>query len=541
VALAVAAELGSELRDGAAFVDLSALHDPSLVGTTIAESLGVHEGGRPVLEALLDHLRPRSLLLVLDNFEQLLPAAPAIGELLAGAPRLLVLATSRAPLHLRAEHEYPVPPFELPDPAAPFERLTASDAVRLFAQHARAVDSAFELTEESARAVAAICAKVDGLPLAIELAAGRTRLLPPVALATRLGRALDLLTEGPRDLGPRQQTMRATLDWSYRTLEGEEQRILGRLAVFAGAASLSAAEVVCDASLDSLGRLVDVSLVRRVTGLAGEPRFAMLDTIREYALDRLEQSGEADEYRRRHCSHFLDVAEDVARSLQESVEEGVFERLEIDHDNLRAALDWASDVGDVELETRLAIALSHFWRVRGHLSEGRAYFERVLAHVEDADPRTRADALVHGATFPYRQGDIDPARTWWEESLALYRSLDDVEGATRSQAELGTVAVSEGDLARARELFEDATEGFERLGQRVRLGIATANLAAVANMQRDLEASARYGAAAAALQEEIGDRDSLAITLHNLSRTTFTLGDARGAYDQLARALRVAR
>ena len=419
LALAVAEEIGSELHDGAVFIDLSAVQDPSMLGPTIAETLEVPEGEGPLVDAVAGHLRSSTMLLVLDNLEQLLPGAPFVAELLARAARLRVLATSRAALRLRAEHEYSVPPLELPDPAAAFEQLTANDAVRLFAQRARAVDPSFELTDESARHVAAICARLDGLPLAIELAAVQTKLLPPPALAARLGQALDLLT-GARDLAPRQQTLRATLDWSYRALAPEEQRVLSRLAVFAGGGSLEAVEAVCDASLESLSALVDVSLLRRVESRDGEPRFAMLETIRDFARERLAESGEERAYRRRHCEHFIAVAEHVDEVfVRGSADQAVFSGLDREHDNLRGALDWAAEAGEVELEVRLASALSHYWRIRGHLSEARRFFERAIAHSEEGDPKLRAEALVRGAVFPYRQGDLDEARRWWEEALVL--------------------------------------------------------------------------------------------------------------------------
>jgi predicted ATPase/DNA-binding SARP family transcriptional activator len=541
LALAIADELGSELDDGAAFVDLAGVQDPSLLGPTVAETLEVPEGEGPLVDAVAGHLRSTTMLLVLDNLEQLLPGVPFVAELLARTQRLRVLATSRAALRLRAEHEYPVRPFELPDPAATFEQMAANDAVRLFAQRARAVDPTFELSDESAGHVAAICARLDGLPLAIELAASRTKLLPPQALADRVGEALDLLTGGARDLAPRQQTLRATLDWSYRTLAPDEQRLLGRLAVFAGGCSLEAVEAVCDASIESLSTLVDVNLLRRVEAGDGETRFAMLETIRDFARERLAESGEEHTYRARHCEHFIALAEHADEVLLRGpVDQALFGGLDREHDNLRGALDWAAEAGEVELEVRLTSALSHYWRIRGHLSEARRFFERALAHAEHGDPKLRAEALVRGAVFPYRQGDADEARRWWEEALSLFRRLDDAEVMTRCTAELGAVAVAEGDLERSRAFYEEAAEGFERLGHRVRLGIVKGNLAAIASMQGDLEAAARHGADAVALQEEIGDRDGLAMTLQNLARTTLLLGDARRAREHLERSLRLA-
>ncbi len=420
--LAVAEELSAEFRDGAIFVDLAPVSDTALLASTVAGALGVEEDERTVAEALADELRTRSVLLVLDNFEHLLEGSTLVSDLLASAPRLAVLATSRAPLHLRAEHEYPVPPLEPPsrDKAATFEDTAANDAVRLFVGRLRAVDPTFELTESSAFDVAEICRRLDGLPLAIELAAARGKLLPPAAMVPRLEQALDVLTDGARDLPQRQQTLRATLDWSYGLLSEPARVLLARLAVFSGGFAVEAVESVCaDDGVDVLTiftSLANDSLLRQVD----EGRFAMLETIREYALEQLEASGEAEELRRRHAEYFVELAEAAERELTAAGETAVHERLEREHDNFRAALSWSQRSGAGDVELTLAAALGRFWLIRGHFGEGRGWLEDALGH-DGGEPAVRAKALRGVGVLALKQRDHEQAEAFLEESLALSR------------------------------------------------------------------------------------------------------------------------
>ncbi len=502
--------------------------ETQLLGPTIAGALGISESGEPVDEALAAHLERRRMLLVLDNLEQLLPAAPQVGTLLSRAPGSAILATSRAPLRLTAEQEYLVPPLSVPAPNAPFEQLSSSDAVRLFAQRARAVDASFQITDANAPSIAAVCARLDGLPLAIELAAARTKLLPPEALAARLGSALDLAAVAP-DRPARQQTLRATLDWSCRALAEEERAALAQLSVFAGGFGLDGAEAVCGpGALEPLTTLVEVNLVRRAEAGA-DPRFAMLETIREYAGELLAASGDEAAARSSQAAYVLAVAEAAAADLAAGEGEP-FDRFARDHENVREALAWTASTGDATTEVRLAVAMSWYWAVRGHLAEGRHALEHAIEAAR-GDTRLSADALVRAGLFPYRQGDLDAARALWEEALRLYRELGNAEGITQCVAELGGVAVAEGDLAGARAAYEEAARGFEQAGNLVRLGIANGNLAAIANMQGDYEAATRFGFDAVALQEKNGDEDGLAVTLQNLSRTILRLGDSARARD----------
>jgi predicted ATPase/DNA-binding SARP family transcriptional activator len=540
VALAVAHELAPDLAGGATFVDLAPVQDPSLVGSAIAEALGVPEGARQAVDVIAERIGEGPTLLVLDNVEHLLAGAPAVSVLLGRTPALSVLATSRAPLRLQGEVEYPLPPLDPPDPAAGLEQLAENDAVRLFEQRARAVSPEFRLTEANARSVATICARLDGLPLAIELAAARTRLLPPEEMVSRIGEALDLLSGGTRDAVPRHRTLRATLDWSYEALPREERELLARLSVFAGGCSLDAVEAVCGAgSVEPLATLVESSLVRR--SRSAEARFSMLETIRAYASELLAGSAAEDDVRRLHCLHYLALTEHAADVIRDGPEdESLYEQLEREHDNLRAALDWIVAAGDLELEVRLLDALSYFWVVRGHLRESRRRFEHALLTTEDADPRLRLRTLLRAPFASFRAGDLETAEEEWVEALALARELGDLEAATYCLADLGGIAVARRDLDRARELCEEAASGLEQLGNRVRLGLVKANLGTIADMQGDFQTAVEYGTEALALQEETGDTTSLTITLYNLARPLLQLGERGRARECLRRSLELA-
>jgi predicted ATPase/DNA-binding XRE family transcriptional regulator len=397
LALQVAETLGEGYPDGVVFVDLAPLRDPGLVASTIARTLGVTEaGGRPLLETLIAQLRTRRVLLLLDTCEHLLAAAPQVGELLAACCGLTALATSRAALHLRAEHEVAVPPLALPDfaqgadPAA----LARIAAVALFVERVQAVQPAFQLTAANAPAVAEICRRLDGLPLAIELAAAYSKVLAPPALLAHLERRRLVLTGGTRDAPARQQTLRETIAWSYDLLEAAEQAFFGRLAVFVGGCTLEAAEAVCTADgalpMDAqrgLAELVDKSLLRVAEGTDGEPRFSMLDTIREYALEQLAASGRAETLRRQHAAYFLALAEAVEAQLRGPQEVRWLARLEEEHDNLRAALKWCSDQDETEKAARLAVALRWFWGdTHGPVAEGRTTCTRPVGSTSSASP-----------------------------------------------------------------------------------------------------------------------------------------------------------
>jgi predicted ATPase len=477
------------------------------------------------------------------------PDVGLVARLLAAAPRLLVLATSRTPLRLAGEHEYAVPPLAPPKPGAglSFEELAANDAVRLFAARAAAVDPEFQLDDRNAGAVAEVCARLDGLPLAIELAAARSKLLPPEAMQRRLDRALEFLVGGAQDLPGRQRTLRATLEWSHGLLSEDEAALFARLAVFAGGWTLEAAEAVCGGNeldvFETLASLVDKSLVRPLRRPTGEPRFAMLETIREYAAELLEASGEAEALRRRHCEDILARSEEGASEWLAGADahESLFRVLDQEDDNLRAALAWAKTAGEIELEVRLAVAARWYWVVQGHLDEGRRVFDGLFARTAGAPKELRTLTLVHGAIFPFRQGDIAVAAALLQESLDLYRELGDEEGIARGIAEVGSIAIAEQDLDRAAALYEEAVPLFRSQGKLSRVAASLGNLGTIAHMRGDHATAVRYYAEAIDAAREAGDEDGAAVNLHNLGRSELALGRAEQGLEALRESLAIAR
>ncbi len=549
LSLAAAAELGPELRDGAVFVDLAAVHDSALLGPALAQALGVSETGDAMEDVLAANLHDRSMLLLLDNLEQLVPHVELVSGLLAAAPRLLVLATSRTPLRLAGEHEYAVPPLAAPEPGGElsFEELVENDAVRLFAARAVAVDPEFQLDDDNATAVAEVCARLDGLPLAIELAAARSKLLPPETMRRRLDRALEFLVGGAQDLPGRQRTLRATLEWSHGLLSEDESTLFARLAVFAGGWTLEAAEAVCSEggldAFETLASLVDESLVRPLRRPTGEPRFAMLETIREYATELLEASGEVEALRRRHCEDILARTEAAVEEWYAGADphETLFRLLDQDLDNLHAALAWAATAGEIELEVRLAVGARWYWALKGHLGEARRFFDGIVARSANAPRELRALALVHGALFPFRQGDNTMAAAWLQESLDLYRELGDEEGIARAIAELGGVAIAQQDLDRAAARYEEAVPLFRNQGQTSRLAASLGNLGTIAQMRGDRTTAVGYYAEAIDASRLAGDQDGTAVNLHNLARTELSLGRLEKGLESLRESLAIGR
>jgi predicted ATPase/DNA-binding CsgD family transcriptional regulator/transcriptional regulator with XRE-family HTH domain len=468
LALQIATDLRDTFADGVFFVDLAPLSDPELVPAAIAHALGFESGAAP-LAMLMRTLRDQHALLLLDNFEQVADAAPVVAQLLAAAPHLTILATSRAPLRLTYEQEYVVGPLELP-PEQHAHALDTYAAVQLFLRRACMVQPDFALTAENGPAVAAICRRLDGLPLALELAATRVRLLSPPALFRRLDRRLALLNDGPRDLPARQQTLRATLDWSYHLLGVRERRIFARLGVFVGGATLEAIEVVCGTSersnlLQDIAVLVEHSLIRQSADAAPkgemEPRFTMLETIREYALSQLTISGEETAIRARHAAYYLELAEAAVPRLRGPEQVRWLDWLETDHDNLRAACEWYLGSGGIEEVLRLVGALHWFWDRRGYLDEGRARIEAALDTAANiADPsdsllRARAWALVGVAGLAFDQGDRAAVAAFAEESAALFRQQRDSSGLTLALLRLA-FARSAAEPQQARELLAEA-------------------------------------------------------------------------------------
>jgi predicted ATPase/DNA-binding SARP family transcriptional activator/Tfp pilus assembly protein PilF len=530
LSLAVANALEPELRDGALFVSLAPISSPELVVATIAEELEVREGGRPLAEAVIEHLRERRLLLVLDNFEQLLPAAPFVGELLAAAPRLWILATSRAPLRLAAEREYPVPPFETPDASLPFEALVKTDALRLFTARARAVDPGFELDTASAPEVARVCGRLDGLPLAIELAAARAKLLAPAEILERLGREPNLLPSGPRDAPARQRTLAATIHWSYDLLGADERVAFSRLGVFVGGCTLEAAESVCDVTLESLGSLVDNNLLRRRDG-----RFTMLETVRHFAVERLEEAG-AGGLRRRHAEWLTELAETMAERTSVGGEDATtwLDRVQPEHDNIRAALAWSLEEAP-ELALRLASSLRLFWEVRGHFSEGGRWLEEALLNADDVAPMVRIRAFSASGAIAFRLGDFERARERFESTLAQARELGDELWIARSLSDVGTVAAALEEYDDASVLLEESADLFRKLDVPARLATVLGNLGHIASQRGDYERAIEVTEEALSL--ESSHKANASVSLFNLGSHNLQAGNLERAQEWLERAI----
>jgi predicted ATPase/class 3 adenylate cyclase len=473
LAIQTAAALLDEFADGCFFVPLSPISDPPLLLSTIAQVLGVQEAGnRPMAETLNEYLGPKELLLVLDNFEQLLEAGPAVAELLERNPRLKVLVTSRAVLHVHGEHEFPVPPLALPQPGEhpSAESLGQYEAVALFIQRAQAMRPDFEVTNDNAPAVAEICAKLDGLPLAIELAAARVKFLEPDDILTRLSDRLALLRGGAKDLPTRQQTLRDAIAWSYDLLDDQERALFRSLSVFVGGWTLVAAEAVIgsDGNVDvfeDVASLVDKSLARRVAQTGGEIRFSMLMTIREFAWESLLASPEADDVRRRHAESFLALAEEAEANLTGPDHRTWLDRIDRDHDNIRAALRWAIEKDQAEVGLRIGGALWRFWHLRGHFTEGRTWVTDLLA-LPSAQARTaaRAKGLNGIAGLVYWQGDYDLATAYWNESLDIWKEVGDRGQIAEVMYSLAYVATIASDFDRAVTLFNESLALYHEVG-----------------------------------------------------------------------------
>jgi predicted ATPase/DNA-binding SARP family transcriptional activator len=511
----LAVEIGFELlpehADGVFFVDLAALRDPELVLPTFARALEIAERpGRSPAESVKEVIRDKQLLLLVDNFERVAEAGPFVSELLAAAPRVKALVTSRVVLHLSGEHEYAVPPLSVPAAlSSELGELERFEAVALFVARARAVRPDFRLTKGNAPAVAQICIALDGLPLALELAAARSKLLSPAAILERLARRLDFLTSGPRDLPARQQTLRAAIDWSYDLLDGDERAAFAGLGVFAGGWTLEAAEAVCGAGLDTLASLVDKSLVRR-DELDDESRFRLLETVREYALELIVSGGEAEAVRRRHAEYFLALAEGLESSIREP---STLARIQREHDNLRAALAFFDESGERASELRLCAAVGRFWYVRGYLSEGRGYLERALAQDDGQLPDRRAAALDGASRLAWVQGDYDACVRFVEESLVLYGRLDDEAGMIRALIGLGLALQARGDLGQAKAHHEESLALARKLHRTREEAFALGNLGDVAIMEGDYEAARTLFRDSLALCREVEDTESTAVAL----------------------------
>jgi predicted ATPase/class 3 adenylate cyclase len=516
LALTLAAEVLDRFPDGVYWVPLAPIAEPELVGATIGQTLGLHEASpRPVVERIVDLLGERRILLVLDNFEQILAAAPIVAEILRATSGTRFVVTSRAPLRVSGEQEYPVPPLPVPDPAArSVETISQFEAVRLFIERAMAVRPDFHVTQENAAAVAGISARLDGLPLAIELAAARVKLLSPQQMEARLGRRLDLLAGGARDLPDRQRTLRGAIDWSYDLLDEAHRRLFARFATFVGGATLEAAEAVCGPAdelgldvFEGISDLVDHSLVRQ-PGEDEESRFTMLETIREYALEALHASGEAAEIRGRHAAFYREVVEDLAGRVMTAEQTEALDRIEREHDNIRAVLSLAEETGDAPVALALATRMWRFWQMRGHLHEGRDRLRRALALESDAvDPRLRAGALDALGGIEYWLTDFPAAAEAYEEARQLLESLGDRAGVAEQHYNLSMARAFDAEgLRSGRGHAERSLAIFRELGDRGGIMRATWALGDIELFERDLTGARGHAEEALSMARELDDR-----------------------------------
>jgi predicted ATPase/DNA-binding SARP family transcriptional activator len=552
LAIQVAAGQLAGFTHGVYFVNLAPIRDTGLAASTIAQTLDLRESAdRPLVKRLKEYLREKQLLLLLDNFEQVLAAAPLVAELLAAAEQLTVLITSRAALRVRGEQEYSVPPLALPDPADRLsaEALSQCAAVALFADRAAEVRAGFAVTAENAAAVAEICCRLDGLPLAIELAAARVRFFPPQALLARLGNRLALLMDGARDVPARQQTLRSAIGWSYDLLEEPERRLFRRLSVFVGGFTLEAAEAVCcprddldEAILEGVGALADQNLLRREEDTEGEPRFGMLETIREYGRECLAASGEMEAFQRRHAEHYLALAEAAEPALHGAEQTAWLDRLEREHDNLRAALAWSVMTGDARTGLWLGGALQFFWLVRGHLREGRVQLARLLALPNAAEHRAaRAKVLQRSASLAWRQGDYKTARAVLEESLVIHRTLQNQQGIAESLGALGYCVQCLGDIEAAQAFLTESLTISRELRDRHGIAGSLGNLGHIALDQEEYDTARALYEEGLAIRRELGSRHGIAASLQNLGKLALARGHAGDAHARYSEALDINR
>ena len=527
LAFEVARKLVHDFADGVHVVSLAPISDPDLVIPTIAHRLGLMESGsQPILELLKQSQRDKHQLLLLDNFEHVVSAAPELTELLEACPELKILVTSREILRLRAEHQYAVPPLALPDPRhlSDEQCLAHVAAVNLFVQRARAITSDFDVTTDNAATIAEICLRLDGLPLAIELAAARVKLLAPQALLERLDHRLQVLTGGARDLPLRQRTLRTTLAWSYSLLTKEEQRLFRLLSIFAGGCTLEAIEAVLtalddqvDNVLEGVASLLDKSLLQHMQQRQGEKRLMMLETLREYGLEALAESGELEAVRQAHAAYYLGLAEE-AEPEWESPKQAVWsERLEQEHDNVRAAMAWSLERGetshDWEIALRLAGALRRFWQVRGYLREGRPFLENVLAGSVGIVSAAHIKVLIAMGHVAVIQDDYDRVEAVCKESLPLCQQLGDTWNTARTLYLLGWIGWLRGDLVPARELMEQTLALFRQVDDKSFIAWSFMYLGVIAGRQGNYAEGRLLFEESVARQRELGNKRGTAFVL----------------------------
>jgi len=543
LALRVATDLLDDFPDGVCLVLLAPISDPDLVIPTIAQTLGVKEAAaRPLLDLLKAHLQDKHLLLVLDNFEQVIIAAPVLTELLESCSSLKLLVTSREVLRIRGEHEYPVPPLTIPEhqQQASIEGLAQYTAVTLFLQRAQAVKPDFHLNDSNASGIAAICTLLEGLPLALELAAARLKHLSVQALLARLEHRLQVLTQGPRDVHERQQTLRNTIQWSYDLLSAQEQRLFRRLSVFVGGCTLEAIEALytrLDGEtvnvFDGVTSLIDKSLVQQAEqdGGGGEdPRFVMLETIREYGLEVLTANGEAEVILQMHAAYYLALTEAAELEWEGPQEPVWFSRLEQERDNLRAAMSWLLERGEAEMALRLAAAMWWFWLENGFYHEVWYFLERALEGSEEVAVPVRAKALWAGGNLAGWMGNYEQGEMLCQESLVLYRAIRDTKGMGTAVSQLAFLALSRGDFAAARSLHEESIVLNREIGNKSLVASALIGLADVAIYQGEYARAHLLVEEGLALSRALGSKSGIANALLWLALALFSQGDLARAH-----------
>lgn len=534
LAIAIAAAMADKFTAGVQFVGLASITQPDLVVTAVADGFGIQQlANRTVPQLIGDRLQHSGpFLLLLDNFEQVLSAAPAVAEILETCPSLKILVTSRAGLRIYGEQEFPVAP------------LAQNSAIELFAQRAAAVWPDFSITSENESAIREVCSRLDGLPLAIELAAARTKVLSPGAILDRLQSRLQLLTGGALDLPERQQTLRNTIDWSHELLKDAERKLFRRLSVFAGGCTLEAAEAVCNTSSDlgidlfeGLSSLVDKSLIQRVDRAGAEPRFAMLETIRDYALEELANSDEQSATRRAHAAYCLVLAEEGNPELSAEDRSQWLTDCDLEIDNFRLALDWLFETKDMDWALRLCVALFRFWDMREHMTEGRFRLETVLRLAGDRRPKERARVSHFLGALSTTQGDYPAAERFLQQSLSLYEELGDQWGIAASLNAIAITARDKGDYPSAQSNFERSLACWRMLTDRLAIARCLHNLSNVVKVRGDY-ARARWALREAAeIFEELGDRSGAAWSLNQQGDIAREQGEVVAAQELYQRAL----
>jgi predicted ATPase/class 3 adenylate cyclase len=539
LAFAVGEQLWPSFRDGTYAIHLASLEDPMLVASTIAQTFQLREHGAiPIQETLQDYLAGKEVLLILDNFEQVIEAAPMVSQLLLAAPDIKIVVTSRTPLRVRGEQEYAVPPMTLPSPerVEPLETVLRYEAVELFVQRAQSTVPTFSVTAQTAGAIAEICRRLDGLPLPIELAAARIRVMSPQQILKRLDTALSFLKSGARDLPQRQRTLRDAIAWSYDLLHPPQRAFFARLGVFAGGFDLSAVDEVTAATaelgidpLDAVEAILDASLVRRTSSDAGEVRLRMLETVREFALERLREAGEEIPTRRRHAQWFLRVAEEAAPRFTIGPEDP--EAMEREHDNVRSALRWMIDAGDAEGAMRLGAAMWRFWQLRSHLAEGRGWLTEIVAMTSAAESTlVRGHAVMALGSITYWQNDFEATRPLYREALEIFRTLGDERSVQEGLYNVAFLSLLQKDPATAHALLAESRAMAEQLGDSRPLADTAWGLAMAAIQMQDWDAATRWGNEAERLYAKLGDmfgRGLARFVFYQVARYTGRIDEAR--------------